>query len=418
MPSFQRRQVGVLVERLAEEPRHIQAVVGPRQTGKTVILRQALDRCGLPFRLVAVDEPDPGSGEDIRSGRRRSPSRAPSPARDADWLIRIWEWARLRAARFPEGFVLAFDEIQRVPRWSDVVKGLWDRDRAEERPLRVVISGSSPLTMQEDIGESLVGRFEEISTAPWAFPEMEAAFGLGIEQFVFCGGYPGAASFVGDFDRWRAYITRAVGAAAVERDLLGRIRVDLPALLTLVFRIACSFSGQIVSYQKMIGELRHRGNPATLARYLDLLERVGLVAAVSRYTGPMSLAPSSPKLQVLDTSLMAVHTGRRFEDALADRTFWGRLVESAVGAHLLNTRDIGERVYYWRDGEDEVDFVVERGPFLAAVEVKTGRSGRRHRGLLAFSKRFPRARAVLVGPGETPLSDFLSVPAGYWVASE
>ena len=417
MPSFQRRQVGVLVERLAEEPRHIQAVVGPRQTGKTVILRQALDRCGLPFRLVAVDEPDPGSG-DARRGRRPTAARAPSPVRDAGWLVRIWEWARLRAARFPEGFVLAFDAIQRIPGWSEVVEGLWDRDRAEQSPLRAVVSGSSPLTMQQDTGNGLAERFEEISTAPWAFPEMKAAFGFGLEQFVFYGGYPGGANLIRDFDRWRAYITRAVGAAAVERDLLGRIRVDLPALLTLVFRIACSFSGQIVSYQKMIGELRHRGNPATLARYLDLLERVGLVAAVSRYTGPMSLAPSSPKLQVLDTSLMAVHTGRRFEDALADRTFWGRLVESAVGAHLLNTRAIGEYVYYWRDGEDEVDFVVERGPFLAAVEVKTGRSGHRHRGLLAFSKRFPRARAVLVGPGETPLSDFLSVPAGYWVASE
>lgn len=417
MPSFQRRQVGVLVERLAEEPHQIQAVVGPRQTGKTVILRQALNRCELPFRLVAVDEPDPAS-RDARSERRRSAARAPFPVRDARWLVRIWEWARLRAARFPDGFVLAFDEIQRVPGWSEVVTGLWDRDCADRSRLRAVVSGSSPLTMQQDIGESLAERFEEIRTAPWAFPEMEAAFGFGIEQFVFYGGYPGAANLIRDFDRWRAYITRAVAASAVERDLLGRIRVDLPALLTLVFRIACGFSGQIVSYQKMIGELRHRGNPATLARYLDLLERVGLVAAVSRYTGPMSLAPSSPKLQVLDTSLMAVHTGRRFEDALADRTLWGRLVESAVGAHLLNTCGIGERVFYWRDGEDEVDFVVERGPFLAAIEVKTGRSGHRHRGLLAFSKRFPRARAVLVGPGETPLSDFLSVPAGYWVAPE
>lgn len=417
MPSFRRSQVGVLVGRLAEEPLHVQAVVGPRQTGKTVILRQALDRCGIPFRLVAVDEPDPPA-KDARKGRRRNANGAPRPERDSRWLVRIWEEARRRAAESPGGFVLAFDEIQRIPGWSDVVKGLWDRDRAEERPLRVAISGSSPLTMQQDIGESLVGRFEEISTAPWAFPEMRAAFDFGIEQFVFYGGYPGTGKLIGDIARWRAYITRAVVATAVERDLLGRIRVNLPALLTLVFRIACGFSGQIVSYQKMIGELRHRGNPATLARYLDLLERVGLVAAVSRYTGPMSLAPSSPKLQVLDTSLMAVHTGHRFEDALADRTYWGRLVESAVGAHLLNTRAIGERVYYWRDGEDEVDFVVERGPFLAAIEVKTARSGRRHRGLLAFSKRYPRARAVLVGPGETPLSDFLSVPAGYWVSSE
>lgn len=417
MPSFQRRQVGLLVDRLAAEPHRVLAVVGPRQTGKTVILRQALDRCGLPFRLVAVDEPDPAV-EDARRGRRPTTARAFPPVRDARWLVRIWEWARLRAARFPDRFVLAFDGIQRIPGWSEVVEGLRDRDRAERSPLRAVVSGSSPLTMQEDTGESLTGRFEEISTAPWAFPEMEAAFGFGLEQFVFYGGYPGGVKFIGDFDRWRAYITRAVAATAVERDLLGRIRVNLPALLTLVFRIACGFSGQIVSYQKMIGELRHRGNPATLARYLDLLERVGLVAAVSRYTGPMSLAPSSPKLQVLDTSLMAIHTGHRFEDALADRTFWGRLVESAVGAHLLNTRAIGERVYYWRDGEDEVDFVVERGPFLAAIEVKTGRSGHRHRGLLAFSKRYPRARAVLVGPGETPLSDFLSVPAGYWVSPE
>lgn len=416
MPRFERRQVAALADRLRETPRRIVAVFGPRQTGKTVIIRQALVRCGMPFRYIAVDEPDPSPG-----GRTpwHPPRTDPFPTamRDERWLVGRWERAREEAAA-GRGFVLALDEIQKVPRWSEVVKGLWDADRLADRPLRVVIAGSSPMTMQQGLNESLAGRFETMPVAQWSFPEIAAAFGFDIDRYVFYGGYPGAAPHAGTPPEWRDYVRRSIADASVERDVLAMTRVDRPALLTRLFRLACQMSGQMVAYNKMLGQLRDAGNTTTLARYLDLLGRVGLVAGLARYAGPMSDRAASPKLNVLDTSLMTAASGYTFEEATADRTFWGRVVETAVGAHLINTGGIGLRVHYWRDDAHEVDFVIERGPKLAAIEVKTGRDRSSGRGLAAFRGRYEHARTVLVGPGGMSLADFLARPAGYWVAPD
>lgn len=416
MPRFERRQVASLANRLREMPCRIVAVFGPRQTGKTTIIRQALVRCGMPFRYLAVDEPDPWPG-----GRTRwdAPRTDPFPAavRDERWLLQHWESAREEAV-VGRGFVLALDEVQKLPRWPEVVKGLWDADRFAGRPLRVVISGSSPMTMQQGLSESLAGRFETIPVAQWSFPEVAAAFGFGIESYVFYGGYPGAARHVGTPPEWRDYVRRAIADASVERDLLGMTRVDRPALLTRLYRLAGQMSGQIVAYNKMLGQLRDAGNTTTLARYLDLLGRAGLVVGLTRYAGTLSDRAASPKLNVLDTSLMTAPSGYTFEEARADRTFWGRVVETAVGAHLVNTKATGLRVHYWRDDAHEVDFVIERGPKLAAVEVKTGRDRSSGRGLAAFRRRHEHARTVLVGPGGMPLADFLAQPAGHWVAPD
>ena len=416
MPRFERDHVSTLVGRLMEAPRRIAAVFGPRQTGKTTIIRQALVRSGLPFRYIAVDEPDPS----IASGAGRgAPATDPFPPsmRDARWLVECWESARERA-RAGRGFVLALDEIQKVPRWSEVVKGLWDADRFADRPLRVVIAGSCPMTMQRGLRESLAGRFETIPVAQWSFPEMAAAFGFDADRYVFFGGYPGAAPYIGTPAEWRDYVRRAIADASLERDVLAMTRVDRPALLTRLFWLACRMSGQIVAYNKMLGQLRDAGNTTTLARYLDLLGRVGLVAGLARYAGPMSDRAASPKLNVLDTSLMTAGSGYTFEEARADRTFWGRVVETAVGAHLVNTGGIGLRVHYWRDDANEVDFVIERGPKLAAVEVKTGRDRSSGRGLTAFRQRYEQSRTVLVGPGGISLAGFLAEPAGHWVAPD
>lgn len=416
MPRFERSQVATLADRLRETPRRIVAVFGPRQTGKTTIIRQALLHCGMPSRYLAVDEPDPSPDRRVA---RDAPRTDPFPAamRDERWLVQRWESARDEAAA-GRGFVLALDEIQKVPRWSEVVKGLWDADRLADRALRVVIAGSSPMTMQHGLNESLAGRFETIPVAPWALPEMAAAFGFDADRYVFYGGYPGAARHIGTPPEWRDYVRRAIADASVERDVLAMTRVDRPALLTRLFWLATRMSGQIVAYNKMLGQLRDAGNTTTLARYLDLLGRVGLVAGLPRYAGPLSDRAASPKLNVLDSSLMTAVSGYTFEEATSDRTFWGRVVETAVGAHLVNTADIGERVHYWRDDAHEVDFVIERGPKLAAVEVKTGRDRSSGRGLAAFRQRYEHARTVLVGPGGMSLADFLAHPAGHWVVPD
>ena len=421
MTSYERPQVATLVKRLEEDPRRIQAVFGPRQTGKTTLIRQALRRTRLPSRYIAVDEPEPLSPESPEIPR--ATDRTPASHRDGEWITEHWRRAREKAwaegAMDPDrGFVLVFDEIQKVPGWSEVMKGLWDEDRFSECPLRVVISGSSPLTLQHDLRESLAGRFEPIRSRQWSFVEMKAAFGIDLDRYVFFGGYPGAAPDIGHPGRWRNFLRGSIVNPSVERDLLGMARVDQPALLTRLFGSCVRNSGRIVPYRQMLAELGGPGHTATLSRYLGLLGRIGLVTGLERYDGEFSLKPTSPKLNVLDVSLMTVESGYEFEQARADRSFWTRLTKTVVGAHLANTADAGVRLHYWKDGVDEVDFVLAGEPNLAAVQVDAGNSVRYRRGLDAFGVRFPVTREVVVGAGGVPLEEFLSRPAKHWLESD
>ena len=413
MAAFQRAQVATLLRRLAEEPSRIIALFGPRQTGKTTIVRQALGKIERPSRYVAVDEPE-------------APTfRLPPPAleagfarpevRDTEWLVLTWEKARDAAQRSPTGFVLVLDEIQKVPRWSETVKGLWDADRGSGRFLHVVILGSSPLLMQSGLTESLAGRFEPLSVTHWSFPEMAGAFGFDLPAYLYFGGYPGAAALFRDPPRWREYILQALVEPNIERDLLSMTRVDKPALLKRLFEVGAAASGQILSYTKLLGQLQDAGNTTTLARYLGLLSSAGLLAGLPKYASRPHRRGSSPKLNVLNTALMTAGSGYGFAEARADRTFWGRIVESAAGAHLCNTATPGMGVHYWRDGLHEVDFVLKRGPHLVAIEVKSGPQRTSPRGLAMFAKRFHAQRTLIVGGGGIPLNEFLAAPAERWL---
>ena len=192
---------------------------------------------------------------------------------------------------------------------------------------------------------------------------MSAAFDFDLPSYVYFGGYPGAAPLVREQARWRAYVTGSVVEPNIERDVLAMERVDKPALLKRLFALGAEYSGQILSYTKMLGQLHDAGNTTTLARYLDLLATAGLVAGLPNYAGSAyRRRASTPKLNVLDTALMSAHSGYTFEEARADRSFWGRLVESAVGAHLLNSGAPEVRLHYWRHRNREVDFVLARGP--------------------------------------------------------
>ena len=340
---------------------------------------------------------------------------ATSPERDIRWLIRAWERARVEAAKSERGFVLVFDEIQKIPNWSETVKGLWDADRREGRTLHVVLLGSAPLLMQRGMTESLAGRFETFRLSHWSFNEMSTAFGFDVPQYIYFGGYPGAAPYVAEQARWRDYVVSALVEPNIERDILAMERVDKPALLKRLFELSAEFSGEILAYGKMVGQLADAGNTTTLARYLHLLERAGLVAGLSNYEGlNRRRRASSPKLNVLNTALMAAHSRYSFDEARADRTFWGRLVESAVGAHLYNTGAPEMRLYYWRRGNLEVDFVLERGRRLVSIEVKSNGHGVNRGGRDQFDERFKPQRALLVGGDGVSIEEFLSVPAARW----
>ena len=387
---------------------------GPRQTGKTTIVRQALRQVERQSRYLSVDEPDSPT---LRISSELSLDQAISVpgVRDTDWLVRHWTLARREAERLENGFVLVLDEIQKIPLWSETVKGLWDADRARHCPLHVVILGSAPLLMQSGLSESLAGRFEPVRVTHWSFPEMSSAFGFDLTAYLYFGGYPGAVPLVRDQVRWRDYVRQALIEPNVERDILSMTRVDKPALLKRLFELGAGLSGQILSYNKMVGQLQDAGNSTTLAHYLDLLSSADLLAGLQKYGNqPNRRKRSSPKLNVLNPALMTAGSGYTFEEAKADRSFWGRIVESAVGAHLFNTTGPDTRLHYWRESPHEVDFVLRRGPRLVAIEVKSGSTGMDRRGMVEFERRFQPDRSLLVGERGTPLDEFLAVPADHW----
>src|SRR5690554_1485443 len=355
-PTYRRPQVAELVRRLSEPRRFIQAVTGPRQVGKTTLVQQATDALAVPVRFASADEPT---------------------LRGPEWVQQQWDAARL------SGGVLVLDEVQKVTGWSETVKRLWDEDTRARRDLKVVLLGSAPLLVQRGLTESLAGRFEVTHVGHWSFAEMRAAFGFDLESYLYFGGYPGAAALADEPDRWRRYVLDSLVETTISRDVLLLTRVDKPALLRRLFELACRYSGQVLSYNKMLGQLQDAGNTTTLAHYLDLLAGAGLVRGLGKFAGDAARSrASSPKLQVLNTALMTALWGQSLEEVRSDGERWGCLVESAVGAHLANAAAAGDlELYYWRERNHEVDFVIRSGKRLVAIEVKSSRSpeiGRAH----------------------------------------
>jgi predicted AAA+ superfamily ATPase len=396
-PEFVRAEARSLADRLVEPRRFIQVTAGPRQTGKTTVVHQVLAAWGDRARYASADEPT---------------------LRDRAWLVAQWEAARLLARdHVPQGAVLALDEIQKIPEWSETVKHLWDEDTRQGTPLRVVILGSAPLLVQRGLTESLAGRFEMLPVGHWSFTEMHDAFGFTLDRYVFFGGYPGAAPLSGDPARWARYVKDALIETTLARDVLLLTRVDKPALLRQLFELGCRYSGQVLSYTKMLGQLQDAGNTTTLAHYLELLAGAGMLAGLPKYAGSVVRSRgSSPKLQVLNTALMTAMLGLDPAEARRQPEWWGRIVESAVGAHLAGAAAAGEcTVHYWRDRNREVDFVIEAGRRLVAIEVKSGRRRDTLPGLEAFAAAFEPVRTLLVGADGVPLEEFLAQPVTSWI---
>ena len=251
----------------------------------------------------------------------------------------------------------------------------------------------------------------------WTFQEIHSAFGWSIDEYFYFGGYPGAAPLIADPERWSRYVRDALIETTISRDVLLLSRVDKPALLRRLFELACAYSGQILSYQKMTGQLQDAGNTTTLAHYLDLLSAGGMVAGLQKYAGDKARQRgSSPKLQVLNTALITAQSGLTPREVDKYPEFKSHLVESAVGAHLANSAAAKEcELFYWRENNREVDFVIKSGRFITAIEVKS--SGRRDKlpGMDAFSSAFHPQRRLLVGADGISFEEFLSAPLSHWV---
>lgn len=384
----------VLRARLLEPRRTIQFLHGPRQVGKTTTVSMVLADFPLGSHYASADAPE---------------------VQTRAWVREQWEAARALHATTGAPVVLALDEVQKVPLWSDTVKALWDEDTRAERDVRVAVLGSAPWLMSRGMRESLAGRFETIRATHWTFPECRDAFGWDLPTFLFHGGYPGAAPFVDDFDRWRTYVMEMAVEASVAREVLAMTRVDKPALLRQALYLGCEYSGRELSLQKMRGALEDAGSLTTLAHYLDLLDEAGLLSALQKHAGQAARRRASvPKLQVRNNALLSAVTALPPAVVRADPERWGRVAESAVGAHLAERASQQRaRLTYWRDGTNEVDFVYTLGGRTLAIKVKTSTDPRAMRGLVAFKEAFDGDPELLVvGEGGITIERFLSGEAG------
>ena len=385
----------VFALRLKEQRRFIQVIVGPRQVGKTTLVRFVLENTATASHYASADAV-------MTSG--------------TVWLEQQWEVAR-QLSRFKGESILAIDEIQKVANWPETVKRLWDEDSAKGQNIKVVLLGSAHVLVQKGLTESLAGRFELFRTSHWSFAEMRDGFGYSLEQYLFFGGYPGAASLVNDEKRWHLYVRDTLIETTLSKDVLMLTAVLKPALLRNLFFLGCVYSAQLLSFQKIMGQLQDAGNTTTLAHYLHLLESAGLLAGLQKISEhPVRQRASSPKLLALDNALMAAASDYSFSEWNSHPDRWGRLVETAVGNHLYAAaQENAFTLNYWNDRTLEVDYTLHKGDRLTAIEVKSGRTPSAFPGIDAFSKRFPVTRKLLVGGTGLPLETFLSTPAREWL---
>jgi predicted AAA+ superfamily ATPase len=385
---YQRSYFQQLTKRLNEPRRFIQVLLGPRQVGKSTLVGQVLSQLKVPYVHASAD--------------------AAVNAGDI-WIEQQWHTARLqwKSSAAPD-FILAIDEIQKIANWSEVIKKLWDEDTRNSQNIKVILLGSSRLLLQQGLTESLAGRFETTYLGHWSLAEMQEAFGLTPERYVWYGGYPGAASLIGDEDRWKKYVNDALIETSISKDILMLTRVDKPALLRKLFELGCLYSGQVLSYTKIVGQLQDAGNTTTLAHYLRLLDTAGLLAGIEKYTGEqLRRRSSSPKFQVYNTALITAQQGESLQEIQQKPNVWGRWVEASIGAHLVNHQlSEGYTAHYWRHRNDEVDFVLEKKGKIIGLEVKSGAT-QKAPGMVAFRKQHKPHKVVLVGNSGIPWQEFL-----------
>jgi len=386
-----RSQEILLKNRLNEPRKLIQVILGPRQVGKTTLVLNVLQSIKINHVFETADNV-------VES--------------QSIWIEQLWESVRLKMKQQELlEFLLVIDEIQKISNWSEVVKKMWDGDTRKGLNIKLVLLGSSRLLLQNGLTESLAGRFEIFPMTHWNFSEMREAFNFSVEQYIYFGAYPGAASFVEDETRWKNYVRNSLIETTISKDILMMSRIDKPALLRRLFELGCLYSGQILAFNKLLGELQDAGNTTTLSHYLSLLSDSGLLSGLEKFSGTtIRKRASKPKFQVNNTAFWSAQQGLTFEEIRIQPKTWGRLVESAIGAHLINACFLDNmRLYYWREGNDEVDFVLEKDNRIISLEIKSGKISNL-KGMSVFKQMYSPEKSLLVGGNGISVEDFLLIP--------
>ncbi|BDQ03060.1 MAG: ATPase AAA [Ignavibacterium sp.] len=387
---YQRKQLEILEKRIFERKNLIQVITGPRQVGKTTLANQLTKKVNIPFHFVSADA---------------------VPSSNSFWISQQWEISR---AKFKNSgskiFLFIIDEVQKINNWSEYIKKEWDKDRRQNINLRVILLGSSTLLVNKGLSESLMGRFEIIQLPHWSLSEMHDAFGFTPEQYVYFGAYPGAEHLISDETRWKDYIRNSIIEPTISKDILQLTNIQKPALLKNLFELGCAFSGEILSYTKILGQLTDAGNTTTLAQYQKLLDEVWLLSGLQKFSGSKIKSKSSPpKWIVYNTSLSSVYDELSFESVKNNLVRWGRKVEQAIGAYLINSARVNNfNVFYWREVNDEIDFLIQKNKTIIPIEVKLGKA-KSHKGLINFSEKFSTKKSLLISDDGLKWQEFLKM---------
>ena len=387
---YKRAEFQTIKSRLEENRRFIQVVMGPRQVGKSTVVKQVLKELDIPYQMFSADN---------------------VPATNSGWIANCWEATRsLQKNKGYEGIVLVIDEIQKITNWSEAVKKEWDDDTFHDRNIKVLLLGSSRVLLEKGLSESLAGRFEEIRMSHWSYTEMKECFGFTLDQYIYYGGYPGAATLINDADRYQQYIQSSIVDATINKDILMDTPISKPALLRQTFELGSAYSGQLLSLNKMLGALQDAGNTATLAGYIHLLDESGLLCGLQKYSIDTARRKASiPKLQVYNNALKMIYNPLTFEEAITNRQAWGHIFESAIGAYLVSQSFVHRfEVFYWRERNDEVDFILRKKGSVIAIEIKSN-AEKQTCGLESFKKLFSPKTAFIVGDGGISAEEFLSM---------
>ena len=387
---YTREQLIELEKRLLEKKNLIQVITGPRQVGKTTLALQLIEKTKFGHSYVSADA---------------------VPSSSSGWIEQQWEAARIKSKSSNiKPFMLIIDEIQKIDNWSEYVKKEWDKDRKNKLKLKVVLLGSSTLLIDKGLSESLAGRFELTKLPHWSLSEMKDAFDFTPEEYVYFGGYPGAAEFINDEQRWRDYILNSIIETTISKDILQLTNIQKPSLLKNLFELACTFNGEILSYTKILGQLTDAGNTTTLSHYQSLLDKVWFISGLQKFSGSKVIQKSSiPKWLAYNTAFVSVYSNTDFKTTKNMSDIWGRRVEQAIGAYLINqSRISGIKVYYWREGNNEVDYIIQKGSKIISIEVKSGKF-KTHKGLEEFRKKYKPYKSVLISNDSLHWQEFLKL---------
>lgn len=390
MIMYKRAEYQIIKSRLEEQRRFVQVVMGARQIGKSTVVKQVLKDLDAPYQFYSADN---------------------VPATNSAWISNCWAASRsLMESNGWGGIILVIDEIQKISNWSEVVKKEWDDDTFHDRNIKVLLLGSSRVLLEKGLSESLAGRFEEIRMSHWSYREMKECFGFTLDQYLFYGGYPGAASLIGDEDRFQQYIQSSIIEATINKDILMDTPISKPALLRQTFELGAAYSGELLSLNKMLGSLQDAGNTATLAGYIHLLDESGLLGGLQKFSIDTARRKASiPKFQVYNNALKMVYIPDSFNQAIIDRKLWGRVFESGIGAYLVSQAFVHRfEIFYWRERNDEVDFILRKKGSVVAIEVKSN-AEKRTDGLDKFRQLFKPQASFIVGDGGIGAEDFLSM---------